>query len=880
MPPPSPILPLTLLLLALSIEAFAQPAKLPADIYPGLRASSGGLIPAVSPYLGKEMTFYDEPVQKEMISRRKNFGYSDEEIQKYFSIPLHMPLDNTGINTEIIRPAPAPGIHPRVLFNPEDIPLIKKRLETTQAGKAIYGSICEQLKRTLTGPNAKLGPLYDALIKGDPELIDRLTLPYEELKKKYPSASFPEPEEKGKSKGDKPLGHPDRLALAVSVMYEAFRCLIDKDEAGGKKAAAAVTTLARISRIELEQAKARPKDDKAMEKEADKQERGILPGWWGTPRGESYQGTIGLDYDFAFPFMTDAQRSEVRGFLAEHARGLTVMGAETLRTLHTGTSNWVSWNNRFMFIAAAIEGEQGDDPAARERVFRSQTNYVHSIYQSGEAFEGWAKNFVMLEHLVIMAKRGWNICGSANLRSTFNDYYIASLNPWGNGFTFCDSQGASGCKIARASDVRVYHALFPNDLAGDFVYRNQVNGKYESGGFATGHPFFVLDGLANAIFAGDFSSETWEQNFTKVTEGRPLTYWSDDTGNMITRDAWSKEALYLNYLTRQIPGGHQYADRGHFSLYGLGRFWSIYHYGRQIGAQYSPRMRSVPLADDKGVSVMMGKSVAFADQPQATFTASDLSRAWNYDHFGMHPPKGVTKGPVPWSYNDFRLRPSPFPWMSHPIGELPDWMNSEKPKEGGNWAKMRDVKKAFRTAGLVRGTHPYAIIVEDLQLDDVEHEYEWGMVLADDLVLGSVKMTDSAAGRATCDIIIDEKPKQTKDEPAPANDRHLLVRVLSAQALKENAATVDTIPFPNPPQRDMKVNKLRVFSHSISPDFKLLLFPYRDGTALPLTTWNANHTAVTIAWKDQTDTITFTQSKTGRSLLQIVRDGREIVAVR
>ena len=81
---------------------------------------------------------------------------------------------------------------------------------------------------------------------------------------------------------------------------------------------------------------------------------------------------------------------------------------------------------------------------------------------------------------------------------------------------------------------------------------------------------------------------SWDDEFGQMTKGYPLTYFSEDTCNLITRSAWDKDALYLNYLNRAIPGGHQYCDRSHFSLYGLGRFWSIYHYGRQVHEQYLP----------------------------------------------------------------------------------------------------------------------------------------------------------------------------------------------------------------------------------------------------------------------------------------------------
>lgn len=170
-------------------------------------------------------------------------------------------------------------------------------------------------------------------------------------------------------------------------------------------------------------------------------------------------------------------------------------------------------------------------------------------------------------------------------------------------------------------------------------------------------------------------------------------------------------------------------------------------------------------------------------------------------------------------------------------------------------------------------------MLDDLRLDDAERAYEWGMVLADDLRLGSVQVTDRAPGRAAADIILDEQQKPTKEVPTPANDRHLLVRVLSAQALDEQPAVVETIPFANPPQRDLRVNKLRILSRSTQPDWRMLLFPYRTGTALPTTTWDAGRTTLTLRWDDQTDTLVFTAGSDGRTRLAIHRDGAALLAL-
>ena len=829
-----------MLLLSLLATLNAQNASLlPASVYPGLRAADGSLLPSVAPYLGRDTKPLTLTVGADLLKKRDNFGYTDDEIGKFFSTPVGLTLDETGLNTSLIKPVPAVGIHPRVLFNPEDVPLIRERLARTQAGQAAISAIRNHIAEILTGPKAKFATDYDALAGG--KIVDPLD----------PNVPF-------------------------TLMYEAFRCLIDDDHVGGQKAAAAITTLSRISQkaVEANIAQAR--------KPADKNDFRVVA------QGATYEGTIGLDYDFAFNFMTPAQRDTVRKSLSVASTGMTTIGCETLRTLHTGTSNWISWACRALFVVSAIEGEPGYDPSTYKRFANAQANFIASMYPTGEAFEGWGKNFMFFEHMILIAKRdklfpGFNTLASTSVRSTYNNYFLASLSPWGNSFTFCDSLAASGSKIARNADVAMYHALFPNDAAGDFIYRNQISSDYENVGVKTvntHHPFAVMDTLCCAIFATDMDPVSWDDEFVQTTKGHPLTYFSEDTCNLITRSAWDKDALYLNYLNRAIPGGHQYCDRSHFSLYGLGRFWSIYHYGRQIHEQYLPPDRSVLLADDHGPSVAEAKCVAMVDRPLATFEVTDLSVPWDYENNGLtHAPQNVEKIQNPFTYNQFRLHASPLPWMNYPIGILPDWYTSEKPdaKNKADWYRRYTVKKAFRTAGLVRGPHPYSLIVDDLQLDAAPHHFDWGMILADDLVLGTSRVLGTTPAGSQAEAILNENPKPDPKSSAPMQtDRHLLVRAFSEDPLTDKSVSVGILKLPNPPQHDMEINKFHLTSDGVSPGFKVLLFPYRDGQPVPTTTLAADRRTLTVAWPDQVDIVKFTSGEGGRTRVSVSRGNQEI----
>jgi hypothetical protein len=827
------------LLLALSLVA-ARADDLPPDSYPGIRGPDGKLIPSVAAYLGKDVHTLTLTVSPELLKARSNFGYSDDEIKQYFSTPVKLTIDDTGLNKTFLKPPPPPGVHPRVIFNPEDLPGIRDRLAKTKAGQVIFAAIKAHIADTLTGDKAKFRADYDALAAG--------TVPADKLDGNVP----------------------------FTMLYEAFRCLVEDDKVGGQKVAAAITTLSQVTQRDFDANLANPRNANSKND------------FQSVAKGPTFEGTLGLDYDFAYNFMTDDQRKTVRQVIVNTTTGMTGLGCETLRTLHTGTSNWISWNARALFLICAIEGEPGYDKSTYDRFANSETNFIASMYPTGEAFEGWGKDFMFVEHMIIVAKRNPELStlGYANARSAYNNYFMSMMSPWGGNFTFCDSLASSGCKIARNADVLMYHALLPDDLAVDFVFRNQIEGDYDRLGeknINTHHPFAVMDELCCAIFATDLKDISWDDEYAKLTADRPLTYFSEDTCNMATRSGWSKDALYLNYLNRAIPGGHQYCDRSHFSLYGNGRFWSIYHYARQIGEQYKPLNRSVLLADGEGASVAPAQCVAFVDQPKATFEATDLSLPWNFQSTGLQrPAKGETTSASTFNYNQFRLHPSPLPWMSLATSQLPDWYTSEKPDpaKAPQWYQRLTVKKAFRTVGLVRGAHPYSLIVDDLQLDDQSHHYDWGMILPDDVVLGSATATSTTANAAGADITLNENPKpDPKATAPPETDRHLLVRVLSASQLTDPPAVVDTLTLPNPPQRNMEIPKLHVTSDSVSPDFKMLLFSYKEGDTLPTTTWSADHKSVTIAWPDQSDVVTLTPGADGRTHITVVRGGATLAAV-
>lgn len=68
-----------------------------------------------------------------------------------------------------------------------------------------------------------------------------------------------------------------------------------------------------------------------------------------------------------------------------------------------------------------------------------------------------------------------------------------------------------------------------------------------------------------------------------------------------------------------------------------------------------------------------------------------------------------------------------------------------------------------------------------------------------------------------------------------------------------------------------------VRARTVAPNLKTLLLPCREGESLPKTTWNSDHTVLSIVWADQHDQVAFATGEDGRTLPRITRDERSLL---
>jgi hypothetical protein len=212
------------------------------------------------------------------------------------------------------------------------------------------------------------------------------------------------------------------------------------------------------------------------------------------------------------------------------------------------------------------------------------------------------------------------------------------------------------------------------------------------------------------------------------------------------------------------------------------------------------------------------------------------------------------------------------------------------------------VQYAWRTAGVVRGQHPYALVLDDIRKDDTSHDYTWYLPTEYDVQI--VKRETNASGGLDL-LLTGDDPSQTNaprvsmnlkpplpvlrdtNSPVPAGQPMLLVRFLEVQndpkVVPATEAKEPTILEDEPPAKPnghylQRVRRLAVPVHAVEPNFKVLIYPHRQGDPLPETMWDGTN-SVTVSWPGQKDTITFSRQTSGKTDLTITRDGKPLITV-
>ena len=784
-------------------------------------------------------------------------GYTPAEIQKYFPPIQEWSKWDSSLQPDKMaatyargrfNPTPSPGMHPRVYFGPQDLPAIRERFKNDPVARAQWESIKSRLLQIaprradwedIPGNETAMKAAWAGYVSSGlrPDLRAGYRGPWvggwvNEL------AAGKDPEGLSGHWAEPIAKAPGRQHMMNLLPWEAFRCLVEEDAEGGRRVAAALTRICEL----FSQHPQLYFDEKTS---------------WQNIYQPLSSHAIGLTYDWGYPFITEAQRSAVREFIAKVTRGKTFYALNQVPAYPAGTTNHITIHMNLLCMVLAIEGEEGYDPMVYKRCLEGMRKWVYvAAGPLGAPFEGLTKSTYAPRWLIPLAMRGEPMLGTEWFINHVRKYQLGVMLPWGDQFVFDNQIG----KPRRETTFKYAH---PQDPVVDYIYSITDENKSLYG--ADPHPEWMGIRTTYApMWVDVFSTESplglaadgsydWQAARDKMYEhlkktGEPLTYYSDYCGVLAARTAWDANAAFLFFEPRNVPGGHTFDSRNDFVIASDGRLWSTR--GTFWGAEGNSERRSLILIDGKGQGhqCLPGKTLELVDTPSATFCAGEATMAYSYKAGNYNAKTGQGDPLYADTPNQSRITRSKLPWMDLSWGELPGWDNGIK--GGGRHnriAPFNPVRYAYRTVGLVKGAHPYFVLADDLRKDDAVRQYDWLMQVPPDLKL--LQSGPDADGGASL-VLGDEQ------------GRRLLIRVLEAG---ENAGEFDALvkgarlePYTwKHHATEIHYARLVLPLKSVTARYRLVMLPYKDGDAVPKCVWNAEACTATVTYPGQSDRIQF-----------------------
>ena len=804
--------------------------------------------------------------------------------------------DTNGFAFERLTQVPPPGVHPRILISPEDLPDLRRRVANTEMGRALLKNLRTRVNDAIKTPGAWGTKFFDALAAGDLFVAKKLLA-----------------EKNGKPPG---IGHYQPFIEAFAM--EALDALISKDEKRGQKAGAALATYAAIAEPAIDSALAQPLGDDVWRVKIN----GPTTGDWSSDQGArdlvGYH-ILGYTYDFAYNFMTDAQREQVRRVISKVTRGELWLGARLPH--HFRNWNWCAVGLSQPLLALAIEGEDGYDP----RVFKMGVDIARDYFSYGISEKGfsteavgytqfglvWANPFV-----VAAARRGENVLTQNHHRAMI-DWYLHSMEPvalsLGQTSTNADweqiqralpqswtSHGDGGDEGPAIWTMAMWKYFYPHDLKIDLLWRVVVN---KNRGEPFSGPFHLIEPL---LFANDAPILLKPDTAEKLK--LPLALFDPKRSSLIAHSGWNTNSAMLQFECRtdSVGSSHEHADRGAFTFSALGRQWAKDNF-RSVETRHHNSI----LIDGLGQGFWPGpgKWLGFDDEGWALVAACDVKDCYDWwwpKEIKTEDPKNFKRFKFSrWQgnlsdaeqfQNDYAgqtlekdSRPSVVEhWQGFEAHDPRMWDEDGWPVRLTN----NPVQRAFRTLAFVREPHPYLVVVDDIEKDSRERQYEWLM---------QVGMNTAVVRMAGNDIVLCDAtvPLDENCVPHPRKgDRELLVRVLD-YGVPANARDFQSKPsfrletferkdtlVPEAPSTALSGSRtfgldkrLVIAARAVSPDFKILLWPFREGEPLPETKRNDERTKISVTAGKITDAISFQTSAGGRCRVSLERADRTTVSV-
>ena len=724
--------------------------------------------------------------------------------------------DDSSFDPSRLSDVPPPGVHPRVLMNPSDLDQIRAKVALTDKGPAEFRALWEREKRAKS----------------------------------------------------------------------AFYALVAEDDALGKQLAANLVAKIRSLEPKLDSIDRRPDRDNIWDVE-----KSIAASSDPDPPSEIWSL---LDYDYLHRWMSREERESARRVIER----LTKDRISNFMSMpdHQMINNHQGFGMEYIRLMLLIEGEKGFDRRVYDLAAK-KTRAVLDWYLSEqgmcyESIKGWLNTSA----LVAIGRRERDLLKHSHLRAKM-DFFRQALR-WENGeWHIRDEMRASAFHV-----IWLMHYLHPKDRADDLLYSASLtthpfltdpNAKWP--GPVGISPELLLLFAGNAMTGSDGKPLDWNDQRNIDALNTPITWKDDVRGYVETRNSWRKEDLHLGFTCKQdfFYGGHEASENNRFILWKDGVNWVRDSNMLAVKATFLQNMLTI---DGKGLSYPPAPGVwlGVEETPGGLAAAGDGRIGYSFAKVMQVHPLDFPSLQLPYyapfaegNYDQSRdmqvaFHPGTVAWADgYAHTDYGPWSGETRLVE--SYRNANPVEQAYRTVFLARGEHPYVLVIDDARKDGGKHLFEWNITLPENVELMDAKTPAVAfqspepqPGRE--DDLLITRPDATRDaktgKPIVAKgDPLFLVR-----SLWRNSPYGFPVPklshFNGSPEKPFNnFSQLSIPALSESPEFRVLLYPHRQGDPVPETAWNDDRSELTVKIKGRTDLYRFGKTDGGRTVFSMTRNG-------
>ena len=806
--------------------------------------------------------------------------------------------DYRGFNSKLLgSKVPAPGIYPRILFNMEDVPMLAERIQKSKVALKSLIEVEYLLKKNWWDPTTSDGQIFKKLASGD-----LAGLEWPEVPDGSPATSVSQ-----QFKGQKPGIYNSHIAYVPECLTDmALYCLLTNDDVHGRQAAAAIANYFKLREPLIDEWNAASDSEFGTSYKRPDGKTANVEGngantQWRNIHGIVAQMNLGLALDFSGKWMTSQEKDLMRRVIAKATYGRRAYGQDG--PIRFRDINWVAWDLPNFLALAAIEGLEGFDKEAYQSNCETVRAFCEwGIDNSGVIYESNGKTpggmqFQTLS-MIALARRGENLWGHPHVRKLLQGQ-IQMTSPNGQVIVNSGTQYVPFSQQTFSLQlVDEYKAFFPNDLSADYLLSqsgNELPEEFDAVKYRETVATIQRLRMPSPMYPGFVNSLLYDADYKFTTRADlklPLNFNAPVHGVFSSYSDASTDATWINMMVRPdhyLGAGHHHADAGmiHFSALGVNWFTES-PFPQVYDGKYHNQVLVDGESEPEGSSGVgngyqaAAKYLGAESNAEGGFASADLTNSYSY-RWQTQP------GPI-WGDKvqalKWELDPSPenlkmFAGTAH-YKMRPWWATYTYSNYiATSRSLFNPMQFVYRTVGLVRGQHPYGVVIDDLKKDNQNHLFQWTAMLnggvwqADvpGLSQGQVALAyrKTESGQNVPKTLITPQ----KGEPL------LLLCTLGLQQKSDASLPLMQVSTENgvadKQGKAQPYDRISINVKAKDVSYKVLLVPFRYGDLLPKITYNAAKGNVIIQYENQSDEISFTSTSDNRTRLKVTRGGNELI---